>query len=188
MPPGGYTAAALERLVARQLGRVPSISFEVSVNCEFGWPSVIRSSPIKASGEPNPNLYYLVCPWLRRELARLEDSGLIADIEMLLEKDEGLAANTRLAQQDHTEEFQAALRACGASVTGRPRLIAGVSYPLKLKCLHAQVAYFMVHTDYELGGIIHANVRQMWCNDSRCSVWMDEIIALDPGAAGDNQA
>jgi len=172
VPTGGFSSFKLERLIARQLGRSPSISFEVAVKCEYGWPAVIRNSPVNANGGPNPNLYYLTCPWLRRRLARLEDADYIDEMQHLMRIDNKLHSDTLRAQKQHAAEFREARAACGAGQTSDETWIAGARKPDLLKCLHAHMAYFLVHDDYILGSRIAGTVGRLWCRDGRCAAWI----------------
>jgi len=157
---GAPSPEQLERLIAWQLGREPAIAYVVAVDCEYGWPMVLRNEPRDSAGEPNPNLYYLCCPWMRRELARLEDAGLIDALQKQLTVDREFAAGTIAAQENHTRE------------TGF--LIAAAREPLLLKCLHAHMAYHIVHSDYRLGELIARRLGRLKCPDERCGRWLDE--------------
>ncbi len=165
-------------LVAAQLGRKPEISFEVAVECIFGWPAVLKNIPIKPTGEPNPNLYYLSCPWLRRRLARLEDAGVIDELQRLAAADRQLEADLIRAQAEHASEMRTALAANSAPEQPRAPgrcLIAGAREPLLMKCLHAHLAYYLVHNDYLLGGILAQRIDQLWCGDEHCAAMMTSI-------------
>lgn len=175
MPLEDFSIVEQEALVARQLKRQPAIKFQIETKCAYGWPAVVRNLPVTSSGEPNPNLYYLTCPWLRRELARLEDSGYIDKLQRLLISDHQLDYDTKRAQKQHVEEYRAAVRSCGAGDDKVQNYIAGSGQPRLLKCLHAQMAFYLVHQDYLLGRAIAEKIGELWCPDQRCSSWMAEI-------------
>ncbi|MBI5870588.1 MAG: DUF501 domain-containing protein [Actinobacteria bacterium] len=166
----------LSRLVARQLGRQPSVKFEVASKCVYGWPSVILNQPLDLSGEPHPNLYYLTCPWLRRELARLEDGGFIGRLQQSIAADAELRNDLKRCQADHAAEYRSAMEAGDHGLPQRDMFIAGVSDKEMLKCLHSQMAWFLVHPDYLAGQVLVDAVGELWCPDERCAGWMDELM------------
>ncbi len=174
----------MRQLVARQLGRVPEIGFEVAVKCSNGWPVILRNLPKTSSGYPHPNLYYLSCPWLRRELARLEDAGVIGKLQEQLSSDKELFSDLMRAQQKYSDECRRSRRdsATVRNIAGEKAVpedadvfIAGARKPALLKCLHAHMAYYLVHDGYLLGLRIVSVLTAMECSDNRCSTWAAEI-------------
>ncbi len=171
--PEGPTPLRFGLAVARQLGRPPTIEFVVAVLCRYGWPAVIRNSPVDARGNPNPNLYYLSCPYLRREISRLEDRGEIARLQQRLADDAALAEAVRAAQRRHEAEWEADAGSPVKPVPPGPR-IAAASGDLLLKCLHAQFACYLVHRDYAIGELIAGELADIWCGDERCRRYLHE--------------
>lgn len=172
----------LIQIVTRQLGRNPSIGFKVALECPFGRPAVLINEPFSLEGAPNPNLYYLSCPYLRRNLSRLEDSGFIARLQKMLMADEDLAALVKKAQDEHRRQWLTAAEAhqkavgeggrSGGATTGEFHApnIASTKDDLKIKCLHAHIAWFLVHPEYLLGQIIMKEVEPAWCENDTCEV------------------
>lgn len=167
--------------MTKQLGRQLAIRYQVAAECEYGWPNVLRNLPVGTSGEPNPNLYYLCCPWLRRELARLEDAGFIGELQRMIAADSELSSDLRQAQSQHAQEYRTEVMACGLAEADGEFLIAGAREPLLLKCLHAHMAFYLVHPDYRLGMKIAGAIGTLSCADERCAAWMDEIRSGDSG-------
>lgn len=159
-------------IVARQIGRQPSIEFSVASSCQFGWPAVIMNSPYGSTGEPNPNLYYLTCPYLRSSIARLEDQGLIDELQSWLDGDADAAAAVCRAQESHRRDWTAAAGYGSRKFAIEPPRIAATGDDLLLKCLHAHLAYYLVHPDYQLGSRIAGRLESAWCPDNRCEVMM----------------
>ncbi|MCL4309853.1 MAG: DUF501 domain-containing protein [Actinomycetota bacterium] len=171
--PEGPTPLQLRLAVAGQLGRPPAIEFEIVVSCRYGWPAVIKNSSVDAGGNPNPNLYYLSCPYLRREISRLEDRGEITRLQERLTADAALAESVRAAQRRHEAEWEAEAGGPIKPAPPGPR-IAAASGDLLLKCLHAQFAYYLVHRDYAIGGLIAGELADIWCGDERCRHYLRE--------------
>lgn len=158
--------ASRGKIVAWQLGREPEIDFEVALDCPYGWPAVLRSAPFTRSGRPNPNLYYLSCPYLRRRIAVIEDEGAIRRLETLIREDTSLRASVVEAQRAHESEWRLL---SGMPVPPvRSALIAGASEPLALKCLHAHHAWGLAHPGYGLDDMISDLIGEEWCADEPC--------------------
>ncbi len=168
------SVAEARLLVGRQVGRQPSISFSVAGSCRYGWPAVIRNAPFDETGSPNPNLFYLCCPFLRKQLAQLEGAGVTGKLQELIAKDPGLAAALKLAQADHARQWEEAAGGPVKTAPPGPR-IAAAGEDLLLKCLHAHCAYGLVHGGYQIGPLIIECLDQLWCDDERCRTWLDEI-------------
>lgn len=159
----------LERLIEQQLGRKPAIPFEAEVYCGFGWPAVIGSDPYTLTGAPNPNLYYLTCPHLRREIAVLEDRGWITKLEQMAIAAGDLAEEIIDAQRQHAACWESqAGQPWPDSASGNAPRIAAAAADLSLKCLHAHMAWHLVHGDYFPGRIMLAQIGNQWCRDERC--------------------
>lgn len=143
---------------------------------------MIRNAPVDLHGEPHPNLYYLTCPWLRRNLARLEDSGFIAGLQQQIAADAGLLDDLAKNHADHASEYRVAMKEGGFGDAPREMLIAGASDPKMIKCLHAHMAWYLVHPDYLAGRLIAGAVSDLWCPDERCAEWIEEInsVQSDP--------
>ena len=166
-----YSISQLKDLVSWQLGRVPEIDFEVEALCEYGWPAVIRNSPYNTNGFPNANLYYLSCPYLRIEIARLEDSGAISELEDRINSRKILRDDLVRCQVAHQEEWRRAAEKGLREGIRESNYIAGVSEVSRLKCLHAHFAFFLAHRDYLAGALIADSLGSIWCDDERCCRW-----------------
>lgn len=174
---GSYHGFGERTIVEAQLGRKISFAFIVAAICEFGWPACIRNSTFSESGEFNPNLYYLTCPYLSKRIATLEDNGLISELQGSLASDDSLGDAVSQAQHAHAKEWLSDAAAISGSTPeallnqlarGAPR-IADSSGDHLLKCLHAHYAFYLVHPDYILGRLLAARIERRWCPDEYCS-------------------
>ena len=166
-----YSEAELVQIVTWQIGRRPSIEFNVARECDYGWPAVMINSPFNATGDPNPNLFYLCCPYLRVELARLEDAGFIAALQRIIDEDSDLKQHLETAQAAHDHEWRLAAGEQAGSGRAGGVNIAGSGETTHLKCLHAHFAYFLTHPDYIVGLRIVEILGNIWCDDETCSKW-----------------
>lgn len=145
------------RIVARQIGREPRAMAGVAARCAFGFPAVTRQAPTDDSGRPFPTACYLTCPWLVRQVDRLEAGGGVRRYEQLLQEDPELHAATMRSHERH------------AALDGRGANIAASSDPERLKCLHAHAAFELAHGEHPLGAKVLAEAAPRWCDDARCT-------------------
>ena len=168
----------LERLVAFQLGRMPQIGFNLAVACSYGWPAVIRNEPYTLTGRPNPNLYYLTCPYLRRALAVMEERGWIVRLQKLAETEPVFARHLVHAQREHAATWQRLAGRPWPSADAKAPRIAAASSDFAIKCLHAHVAWSLTHGGYPPGAVLLGAIGTGWCRDERCA-----FLGSDQGSA-----
>ena len=158
-------------VVQRQLGRPPRAFRRVAVRCPFGRPAVTEQAPYDVSGEPFPTTYYLTCRHLVAGVSRLEAAGGVDRWSELAAEDPEL----RLSLDRTTEEQRAIRRQLAAGTVGPDGGaslelgIGGSSSLLRLKCLHAHVAFALAHPDYVLGCRILAEVGPLFPAHSCCT-------------------
>jgi uncharacterized protein len=130
------------RVLASQMGRKPRGRFEVAARCPYGYPQVIRVHP-RMDGEPFPTLYWLTCPFLVKEVSRLEAEGWIKRLEVRLRESTDLRYAMEQAHDRYETERNALLASEEPStwvgLSGRG--IGGISDRRFLKCLHLHVAH-----------------------------------------------
>jgi hypothetical protein len=146
-----------ESVVSWQLGRPARRFRRVAARCAYGYPAVTEQAPFDDDGAPFPTTYYLTCPWLVAEIARVEGEG-------------GVERYSRAAAQD--PDLARSLAAADAEQRRlRPELplgIAGTRTRENLKCLHAHAAFALARPGYRLGEEILSEVDERWCPDARC--------------------
>jgi hypothetical protein len=147
-----------ERVVSWQLGRPARAFRRVAARCEYGFPAVTEQAPFGDDGTPFPTTYYLTCPWLVAEIARVESGGGVERFSSAAAEDEALAASLAAADAEQRRL--------------RPELpvgIAGSRSPANLKCLHAHAAFALARPGYRLGEEILDEIGERWCPDARCA-------------------
>jgi hypothetical protein len=164
------SADDLIHLIGLQLGRTPQIDFRVQVECRYGWPAVIMNEAFKSPTEPNPNLYYLTCPFLRHELAVLEDQGKTAMLEAEIAADPLSAEALQESQVRHALSWRKHAGRDWDKDSGMigPR-IAAAAEDGALKCLHAYMAWHLAAGGDPVGGRLLEMVGSKWCDDDRCA-------------------
>lgn len=165
------------RVLAWQLGRPPRGVLAVKP-CPYGFPQVILNHPLLpkegADPTPMPTLFWLSCPFLVAEVSRLESAGAVQRYEALLAQDRELAQKYRRAHEEYKRErfsllSQAELdwlKEKGFSSlleTG----IAGLTNPCRVKCLHAQLAHFLMRGQNPIGERVAAELSSLFCPQDR---------------------
>jgi hypothetical protein len=157
-------------IIEQQLGRPPRGLVNIEVRCPWGYPAVIRVAPLLDNEEPFPTLFWLTCPILREQLSRLEERGVIGQLE------EEIAHNSELREryaEDHRryahERFsllspheKKLLEERGWLEVLRDRGIAGITDLRTVKCLHAQYAHHLARGS-ALGRWLEERFRFVWC-------------------------
>ncbi|MBV8079665.1 MAG: DUF501 domain-containing protein [Actinobacteria bacterium] len=145
-------------LVARQIGRSPRAFRRVAVRCPFGRPAVTEQAPFDENGTPFPTEFWVTCPHLAAQIARVEAAGGVERWTRAAGDDPRLARSLANADAE-----QRALR---------PELDAGVGGATRsgsLKCLHAHAAFALARPGYELGDRILADAAPLWPADGCCT-------------------
>ncbi len=139
-------------IITQQLGRVPEGVQEIPIRGKDGRPVVIRVRSM-VRGKPFPNLYWLTDPILKKEIDKLEASGIIKNLEnVILKEDESFKdqliqdhknyIKLRLIHMKDEEdvenikpEYLEALKSKG---------IGGLSDYTRVRCLHMHYAHYLV--------------------------------------------
>jgi uncharacterized protein len=145
-------------IVERQIGRSPRAFKRVAVRCPFGQPAVTEQSPFDESGAPFPTQFYVTCPHLVAQIARVEAAGGVERWSRAAESDPALARSLADAQAE-----QRALR------PELPVGIGGASRTGSLKCLHAHAAFALARPGYVLGNLMLADVQPLWPRQGCCT-------------------
>jgi len=138
-------------ILSEQLGRTPTVRFEVIVRCHGGHPLVIRNYPFDAEGDPFPNLYWLTCPDASKAVARLESEGAIGEFNQRFDEDADFARSVESAHAEYARERARNFPdAAGLGGVGGTR--KGV------KCLHAHYANHLAGGDDPVGSWVASRV------------------------------
>jgi len=137
-----------------QIGRAPRGVLSVETRCPVGHPQVIKVYPLLENPkglEPFPTLFWLTCPNLIEQIARLEHRGWIQALEQrLLENPEDLAryhVDHRRYLNERWETLSSSdrqrIEAAGWKAMYLERGIGGISNWDHIKCLHLQYAHHL---------------------------------------------
>jgi exopolyphosphatase/guanosine-5'-triphosphate,3'-diphosphate pyrophosphatase len=160
--------------VREQLGREPTVSFEVIARCAGGHPLVIRNAPVDADGRPFPTLFWLTCPTYVRAVSRLESEGWIARLNERCDEDPGFGEAVEAAHlayaEDRGSRYEEARGWGGVGGTRR-----GV------KCLHAHVAYRYAGGDDPVGLIVDGLLGEDPLHPGNAEQQRQRVAAIDQG-------
>jgi len=172
-PPSVPTSEDDDRaVVERQLGRPLRAYLRVAYRCPYGRPAVTEQAPYAADGSPFPTTYYLTCPHAVAVVSRLEAAGGVERWSAIAAADAELRESVERATREQ-RELRRALAAGRDGRDGGASLelgIVGSSSPLRLKCLHAHVAFALARPGYVLGERVVAELPQLYPEDDCCSL------------------
>ncbi|RLE29822.1 DUF501 domain-containing protein [Candidatus Acetothermia bacterium] len=160
-------------IVSRQLGRPARGVVAIARDCPYGYPQVTVNHPLRREGdrfEVFPTLFWLTCPFLVEEVARLESAGWVKRLEARLKAEPELAAGYARAHEKYRaerlalispeeEKFLREKGAWDAVETG----VAGLRNPLRVKCLHAQLGHFLARGDNPVGALVAQLLPALHC-------------------------
>jgi len=168
-----------ERVIAKQLGRTPRGLLGVERRCPYGLPQVVRVYPF-IEEEPFPTLFWLTCPFLVKQIDRLEAEGWIKKMDEQIEHDGPLATSLREAHRAYinernrllSPEDRETLKEKGMLKDLLKRGIGGIANFEKVKCLHLHVAHALVR-DNPIGARVLNALAEDACSPEKviCSAY-----------------
>jgi hypothetical protein len=170
------------RLLSWQLGRPVRGVLAVKL-CPHGFPQLILNHPLLLTSEkgerdlePMPTIFWLTCPFLVEEVAKLESAGGVKRYERLLENDEELFREYLAAHQTYREMRLSLLSQEELKYAKEKGLrsilesgIAGIMNPKRVKCLHAQLAHFLATGQNPIGRLVAQELATLACPDQQCA-------------------
>lgn len=154
-----------KEIVKNQLGRKPENAQKVVVYCTGGMPAVTLTAPVGEGGKTiNPTIYWLTCPFLVREISRLEDRGLISELTEKLHSNEDFRGKMEQVHNDYSrrrmklisEEQLQAVREISADIPVmlKEAGVGGIRDKGGIKCLHTHYADYLVNGDNPIGEVV----------------------------------
>ena len=159
-----------EAVIGAQIGRTPRGLLGIPVRCSYGYPQVLRVSPV-VGRVPFPTLFWLSCPYLSKAIDRLEADGWIGRLERRLANDPRLSAEMDAAHARYIELRAAGLGAgkrgslanSGMTASLLERGIGGTADRRRLKCLHLHVAHALADAN-PIGVIVLERIGRTECD------------------------
>ena len=138
------------QMVEVQLGRKVNNLRRVIRRCSFGYPVVVESLPEK-DGKPFPTLYWLTCPFLRREVSKLEEAGWIKRFEEMLEEREDFKERLYRAHEEIIRRRDMLVKDDRIRKILKDVGSGGIRDFDHVKCLHLHLADFLAGVDNPIG-------------------------------------
>jgi len=138
-------------MIKQQLGRTPRGIVSIAWATETGVPVVLQMRSL-VGGKPFPTLFWLSSKDLDRELARIESTGWIKQMEQELQDDAELREIYRQQQQAYVDlrwqlmdpEDRASIEEQGFTDLFNQLAIGGIAQWDRVRCLHMQYAHHLV--------------------------------------------
>jgi hypothetical protein len=138
-------------IITRQLGRQPRGIAAIAHQTEAGVPVVLQMRSL-VQGKPFPTLFWLCSQDLDKELARIESTGWIKQMEQELQENPLLLETYRQQQQDYVDlrwklmdpDDRRLIEAQGFVDLFNTLGIGGIAQWDKVRCLHMQYAHHLV--------------------------------------------
>lgn len=145
-------------------------TWSIAARCAYDRPTVILTAPRLADGSPFPTLYWLTCPWLKREVDRLESAGATAAWAARLKADSPLAGALLSADAEYRRRRT---EAAGGQDPTPGKGIAGQADPAATKCLHAHVANALAGIDDPIGTEVLGSLDDTACRNDECAAFVE---------------
>lgn len=171
------------RIIALQLGREPRGVLGVSCVCPHGFPQVITNRPVStdlAEVRVFPTLFWLTCPYLRKEVAQLEGQGWIGEFEERIQTDSRFKEQVR---EDHLSYAEMRLNLIPDEVQARLKEdypdryrvlsetgVGGVRNLEGVKCLHMHLADYLARGENVIGAEVARLLdKPLYCENGQCA-------------------
>ncbi|MDZ7671518.1 MAG: DUF501 domain-containing protein [Halanaerobiales bacterium] len=159
----------INKLIEKQINRRPEGIKEISKCCPFGYPAVIKVYPFFYK-RVFPTTYWLTCPYLNKNISRLEDSNWIDKLQNKVDSNYELKSKLEAAHINYAKQRMNMLDK--KEIEKIKKISEDILYTLKnsgvggikdkkgIKCLHTHVADFLVNNLNPVGKIVFNKV--MW--------------------------
>ena len=151
-------------VIEYQLGRKPENLAAVVRYCPFKKSAVLLTSPYSEENGVFPTIYWLSCPYLNKEIARLEDDGLVREFGDISKEDKEIRKRLMQAHHRYAQERLDLLSAkdkesIESKSPGILKVLAesgvgGIIDKKGLKCLHTHLAHFLAKKDNPIGEML----------------------------------
>ncbi|QTA37306.1 DUF501 domain-containing protein [Thermosipho ferrireducens] len=174
-----FSDKVLIKIAQIQLGREAENIYQVIVVCSYGYPVVVKSLPLK-DNKPFPTLHYLTCPFLRKEISKLEEKGLVKVLEEKIQtnlefKKQLFSAHEKVKKERAellTKEFGNTIWKEVLNKVGT----GGLKDWTKVKCLHLHTADFLAGINNPVGKEVINLLKKIECENIYCRRLIQEDL------------
>ncbi len=154
----------LRSIIKFQLGREPHNLKGVALYCPFYKPAVLVTNPFSKEHGVFPTTYWLSCPYLVKEVSRLEDKGLIRELTDRLQSDPDFKEKMERAHTNYRrqrmkllqDDFRDDIESLSPDIIRvlKKSGVGGIRDKEGIKCLHTHLADYLVHGQNPAGEIV----------------------------------
>lgn len=153
------------QVIKEQLEREPDNLLDIIKYCPSGKPAVLLTVPFGEDQNVFPTIYWLSCPYLVKEVSKLEDKGLIKKLTLKLKKNKLFRKRMEREHEVYARKRMALLeqKKIDAIKKISPDIIkvlknsgvGGIRDKNGIKCLHTHLADYMVNGENPVGEIVN---------------------------------
>ncbi len=152
------------KVIKKQLEREPDNLSDVAKYCPFRRPAILLTSPFEEGQGVFPTIYWLSCPYLVKEVSKLEDRGLISDLTLKLKTDESFYQKMKKAHEIYARRRMNLLGQKKVEIIKKISSdiikvlkysgVGGIRDKNGIKCLHTHLADYMINGQNPAGEIV----------------------------------
>ncbi|MEJ6952140.1 DUF501 domain-containing protein [Natronospora cellulosivora (SeqCode)] len=147
-----------------QLGRKADNFSQVVKYCPFNKPAVLMTLPYSKENGVFPTTYWLSCPYLNKELAKLEDDGIIKDLSEKIKdsnqlREELMKTHLRYAKErfrllgkSDLEDIER--KSSRIKDVLKESGVGGIMDKEGIKCLHTHLADYLANKQNPIGKLV----------------------------------
>ena len=154
-----------ERAIIKfQLGREPHNLMGIARYCPFDKPAVIITNPYSKEYGVFPTTYWLSCPYLVKQVARLEDKGIICELSERLQYDTEFNKKMEQAHDKYCKHRMELLNNNSSEKAAdissdiikvlQESGVGGIRDKRGIKCLHTHLADYLVNGQNPVGKLV----------------------------------
>lgn len=96
-------------IIRKQLGREPDNLGGIPLKCPFEKPAVLLTLPYSSDKGIFPTTFWLSCPYLVKEVSRLEEKGLVKELTEKINKNPALKEELERAHKIYAQKRRSLL-------------------------------------------------------------------------------
>jgi len=154
----------LRFIIKFQLGREPHNLIGIAKYCPFNKPAVIITDPFSREYGVFPTTYWLSCPYLVKQVSRLEDKGIISELSKRLQDEQKFKREMKNAHRNYRQQrLQYLSDEDSKNIANishdiikvlKESGVGGIRDKKGIKCLHAHLADYLVNGQNPVGKLV----------------------------------
>jgi len=151
-------------IIKLQLGREPHNLMGIARYCPFNKPAVLITKPYSVEYGVFPTIYWLSCPYLVKEVGKLEDKGIIRELTKRLHNDSEFKRKMQEAHENYrkqrldylNEDSSENINNVSADIVKvlKSSGVGGIRDKQGIKCLHTHLADYLVNGQNPVGKFV----------------------------------